>query len=207
MFESACAIPVDRPRGAGFRACVALLSLALFTTGCLFQKKPARALRLPPALPAKAVNLALPQVLDAPDLAQEPMDSAIELASVGSHITEFPPPPQPAPAAARRPQPPKPPAAPPAAIETPPTPRIAQIFTAEQTREYNKILDESLDRVQKNLDALGKRNLNAEQRDRTGQIGELLKQARQMRGEDLEAAVSLARHADLLAIDLLAHLP
>src|SRR5580692_12849507 len=82
MFESACAIPVDRPRGAGFRACVALLSLALFTTGCLFQKKPARALRLPPALPAKAVNLALPQVLDAPDLAQEPMDSAIELASV-----------------------------------------------------------------------------------------------------------------------------
>jgi hypothetical protein len=207
MFESACAIPVDRPKGAGFRACVALLSLALFSTGCLFQKKPVRALRLPPAPPAKAVNLTLPPVVDAPDLEQEPVDTATELASVGSRITEFAPPPQPAPPAARRPQPPKPPAAPPAAIDTPPTPRIAQIFTAEQTREYNKILDESLDRVQKNLEALGKRNLNAEQRDRTGQIGELLKQARQMRGEDLEAAVSLARHADLLAIDLLAHLP
>jgi len=154
------------------------------------------------------VNAKLPQPLDdPPEVPVELADGSTELASIGSGIVEFPPPPQPAPAPPRRPPAAKPAPAPPVAIETTPTPRIAQLFTPDQLREYNKILDDSLDRVQKALDTLGKRNLNAEQRDRTGQIRELQKQARQMRGEDLEAAVSLARHADLLAIDLLAHLP
>jgi hypothetical protein len=207
MFETACAIPVDRPRRAGFLACASFLSLALCTTGCLFQKKPqARVFRPPPAPPSKVANLTLPPISDPPDLVSEVVDGSEELVLVGSGITQFSPPPRPAPAAARRPPPAKP-VAPPAAIETPATPRITQILTPEQLKETNKLLDDTMDRVQKALDALAKRRLNAEQRDRMGQIRELQMQATQMRREDLEAAVSLARHADLLAKDLLGNLP
>jgi hypothetical protein len=209
MVETACCIPVHRPRGAGFRACGAILSLALFSTGCgLFhtKKQQARVFVPPPPPPSKPVNLKLPPVLDPPDLVVETVDASNELAFIGSGFAEFPPP-RPAPAAPRRPPAVKPAVAPPAAIETPATPRIAQIFTPEQLRENNRILDDSLERVQRALETLGKRNLNAEQRDRMGQIRELQMQARQMREEDLEAAVSLARHADLLAKDLLDHLP
>src|SRR5580658_8807093 len=117
MFETACAIPVDRPRGASFRACAAILGLAIFSTGCLFQKKPVRALRQPPAPPSRVVDLNLPPVLDAPEVALETADAPTELAAAGSGVSEFPPPPRPA--AVRRPPPAKPAAPPPAAVETP----------------------------------------------------------------------------------------
>jgi hypothetical protein len=207
MFETACAIPVDRPRRAGFLACASFLSLALCSTGCLFQKKPqARVFRPPPPPPSAAANLKLPAISDPPELVIEVADGSEQLIVVGSGITQFPPPPRPAAASARRPQPAKP-AAPPAAIETPATPRITQILTPEQLKETNKLLDDAMDRVQKALDALAKKRLNAEQRDRMGQIRELQTQVNKMRGEDLEAAVSQARRADLLARDLLDHLP
>jgi hypothetical protein len=139
-------------------------------------------------------------------MAVEIVDTSQDLEVTGSGITAFPPPPAPAPAA-RRPPPSKPAVAPPAAIETPATPRIAQIFTPEQLRENNRILDESLARVQKALETLGKRNLNAEQKNRVAQIRDFQTQARQAREEDLVTAVSLAKHADLLAKDLLDRLP
>ncbi len=122
-------------------------------------------------------------------------------------VTEFPPPPPPAPAVARRPAPAKPVVTPPAPVEPPATPRIAQIFTPEQLRENNKIIDESLDRVQRALDGVAKKNLTAEQRNRVAQIRDFQTQAKQARVEDLVTAVSLAKHADLLAKDLLDSLP
>jgi len=136
----------------------------------------------------------------------ETVETSQELAVLDPGIVAFPPPPRPAPAT-RRPPPAKPAAAPPAAIETPATPRIAQIFTPAQLRENNRILDESLDRVERALEALGKRNLNTEQKDRVAQIRDFQKQAKQAREEDLVTAVSLAKHADLLAQDLLNRLP
>ena len=84
------------------------------------------------------------------------VDTSNELAvDGGSGITEFPPPPRPA-RAPRRPQPAKPAVAQQAPSEPPATPRLAQIFTPEQLREKNKTLDDSLERVQKTLEALGK---------------------------------------------------
>ncbi len=208
MFESTCAIPVDRPRGAGFWACAALISLSLFGTGCsLFHKKPQARVFVPPPPPPKTANLKLPPVLDPPDVNVQTVDTSNELAvDGGSGITEFPQPPQPA-RAPRRPQPAKPAVAQQAPSEPPATPRLAQIFTPEQLREKNKTLDDSLERVQKELEALAKRNLNAEQRDREAQIRDFQMQARQMREEDLPSAVSLAMRADQLAKDLLDHLP
>jgi hypothetical protein len=207
MFESTCAIPVDRPRGAGFRVCATLLSFSLFTTGCLFQKKPvARPFIPPPPQPSKALAVKVPTVSDPPALVLEPADPLGDLAMAGSGSEQFSPPPRPAPTARRPPVRPAP-TPPPVVVETPATPQLAQIFTPEQLRENNKIIDESLDRVDKALEALGKKNLNAQQRDREGLIRELEIEARQMREGDLASAVSLAKRADQLAKDLLDHLP
>jgi predicted transcriptional regulator len=57
------------------------------------------------------------------------------------------------------------------------------------------------------LEALARKNLAADQRERMAQIRELLNQSKQAREQDLVTAVNLARHADTLVKDLLAHLP
>jgi hypothetical protein len=208
MFETECAIPVERFKGAGSRACASVLALALFSTGCgLFHKKPVARVFIPPPLdPPKTINVTLPPVLDPPDFAIVATVNPAPV-TIGSGVTELPPPPPPAAATARRPQPPKPAATIPAAIEPPATPRIAQIIPAEQSREYNKLLDEALARVQRALDGVAKKNLTAEQRNRVAQIRDFQTQAKQARVEDLVTAVSLAKHADLLAKDLLDSLP
>jgi hypothetical protein len=184
------------------------LSLALCSTGCLFQKKPqARVFIPPPPQPAKPINVTLPAVLAAPEVeVVATVNPVNEPMVIVPGITEFPPPPPPA-ATVRRPPPAKPVVTPPAPVEPPATPRIAQIFTAEQLRENNKILDEMLDRVQRALDGVARKNLTAEQRNRVTQIRDFQTQAKQARVDDLVTAVSLAKHADGLAKDLLDSLP
>ena len=86
-------------------------------------------------------------------------------------------------------------------------PRLGQIFTAEQVREYNRSLDENLDRVKKALNNLAGKKLNPEQTEVVNRIRTFQVQAEQAREQDLVTAVSLARRADLLAKDLLGRLP
>jgi hypothetical protein len=90
---------------------------------------------------------------------------------------------------------------------TTPQPRLGQIFTAEQLREYTRALEESLDRVRRALGVLDRKPLNREQSDIRNRIRTFQKQAEQAREQDLVTAVSLARRADLLAKDLLERLP
>ena len=117
-----------------------------------------------------------------------------------------PPPPVP-----RRMPPPVRATAPPPAVIPPepqPTPpRLAQIFTAEQLREYNRTLDESLDRVKRLLGNVAGKNLTPELAQIVGRIQTFQKQAEQAREQDLVTAVNLARRADLLAQDLVKRLP
>src|ERR1700733_7447702 len=203
MFETACAIPVERPKDAGFWACAAVLGLSLFSTGCLFQKKPqARVFVPPPPQPSRPIDVNLPPVLEPPDVEVVANVDAGKPIVAGPGIIELPPPRPPA-VTARRPQPPKPVVTPPAPVEPPATPRIAQIIPADQAREYNKTLDEMLERVQRALDGFAKRNLTAEQRNRVAQIQDFQTQAKQARTEDLVTAVNLAKHADGLAKDLI----
>ena len=99
---------------------------------------------------------------------------------------------------------------PPAVVppEVPPaTPRLGQIFTADQLREYNRSLDESLDRVRRVLGNVAGRNLNPELTQIVSRIQTFQKQAEQARDQDLVTAVNLARRADLLAQDLVKRLP
>jgi len=84
---------------------------------------------------------------------------------------------------------------------------LGQVFTAEQVRDYNRNLDESLERVKKVLGNLAGRRLNTEQNEVVNRIRTFQNQAEQARDQDLVTAVSLARRADLLAQDLIGRLP
>ena len=102
---------------------------------------------------------------------------------------------------------PKPLPPPPEPTELAPSPRLGQIFTADQSRDYNRALDESLTRVRMVLAAAANRRLTADQDSLVVRIRTFVMQAEQAREQDLVTAVSLARRADLLAQDLAGRLP
>lgn len=87
-----------------------------------------------------------------------------------------------------------------------PAPKLGQIFTTEQRNEYNRSLDESLDRVRKLLVQVQGRTLREPQMELVQRIRAFEKQAMQARDQDLVSAVSLANRADVLARDLMAQL-
>ncbi len=91
--------------------------------------------------------------------------------------------------------------------EPAPSPRLGQIFTADQLREYNRTLDESLNRVRAVLAAAANRHLTPDQDGVIVRIKTFVMQAEQAREQDLVTAVNLARRADLLAQDLAVRLP
>jgi len=74
-------------------------------------------------------------------------------------------------------------------------------------RDNNRTLDDSLERVSRNLASIEGKNLTTEQKETLERIRTFKKQAEQVREQDLMTAVILARRADLLAKDLLEHLP
>ena len=184
----------------------ALVSAILCTAGCsLFPKKQVRVYVPPPVQhpappPLKLADGELPALV---------LEANIDPGIVPPEIVFLPPP---APVTPTRPRPPvavapRPVPVTPPAVPEPPPPRIGLTLPPEQLRAYNSELDGILDRDQKALEALARKNLAAEQRDRMAQIRELLTQARQAREQDLVTAVSLARRADTLAKDLLDRLP
>jgi len=172
----------------------------LLCSGCWFQK--ARPVAFTPPPPHPPAKKGPPPELPVPPLLTIDL-SVLFPPELPSAVPDLPEPPKPQP----RPRPPvvagpKPPLTLP---DQPPTPKIGQIFTAEQTREYTKELDESLDRVRKRLATLGARRLNADEMITMERIRTFQKQAEQARQEDLVTAVSLAKRADQLAQDLLGH--
>ncbi len=103
---------------------------------------------------------------------------------------------------------PKPATQPPAtAPDAAAPPKLGQIYTAAQAREYNRSIDESLERVRRALAAVSGKNLTPEQRQIAESIRTFQRQAETAREQDLVTALSLARRADLLARDLMVRLP
>jgi hypothetical protein len=79
------------------------------------------------------------------------------------------------------------------------------MYTAEQRRDYNKSIDDSMEKVRRALMILSKKNLNPDQQNQINTISTFLKQTEQSReAQDLTTAVSLAKRAEVLAEDLLA---
>jgi hypothetical protein len=181
------------------------LALSLGTTSCWFRKPAAPRVFVPPPPTAAKPSIATvePELPPAPEIAA-PQPAPPE-GVPATMPTAGPPPPPP-----RRTPPPVRATAPPPVVippEPPPTPRLGQIFTADQLREYNRALEESLDRVRKVLGTVAGRNLNPELTQIVNRIQTFQKQAEQAREQDLVTAVNLARRADLLAQDLVKRLP
>ncbi len=179
----------------------AVLASMVLTAGCLFQKPPKPIAYTPPPPRPKFQPPPAPILPEGPDLEV----AAILPMQLPVYIPAIPEPPRPA-----KPKPPvatgpKPPLTPPEPAA--PAPRLGQIFTAEEIRDYNRDLDESLDRVRKALGTLGTKHLGTQDGLTVERIRTFQKQAEQARQEDLVTAVSLARRADLLAQDLLKRLP
>jgi len=185
------------------KATLLCLVAMVITTGCLFQKK-AKPVAYTPPPPRPRVKPSPPPLLPAgPDVVA---DVALPT-SLPLYIPTIPEPPRP-------PRPKQPPVATgPKAPSTPstdpvvPAPRLSQIFTAEEITNYNRDLDESLDRVRKALGYLVRKTLSKQDGQTVERIRTFQRQAEQARQEDLVTAVSLARRADLLAQDLLKRLP
>ncbi len=120
-----------------------------------------------------------------------------------------PPKPAPAPAPRRPTRVPVAATAPPAPQppDQPAPPKLEQIISPDQLREFNRAIDESLEKVRKALVTLAGKPLNAEQGEIANRIRTFQKQAEQTREQDPVTAVSLAKRADALAQDLLTRLP
>jgi hypothetical protein len=201
--------PVSRPTGTGIFAGVALGMAMFSTTGCLFQKKHARPFVPPMVKRVDPATLKPPPITDPANLQTETVAASMHLPDLLSESIQLTPPPAPPPPPPTKPviAGPKPAPPPPTSLPGPTPPKIVQLFSADQQRGFNRELDDILERDQKELDTLAKKNLSVGDRDRITQIRELLAQARQARDQDLVTAVNLARHADTLAKDLVERLP
>ncbi|MDP9113311.1 MAG: hypothetical protein M3O20_06470 [Acidobacteriota bacterium] len=184
-----------------------ILAISMGTTSCFFQKKTAARVFVPPPPVARPVIASVvPEIPQAPEVELDAELPQIEGFPESLPANAGPPPPAPR----RTPPPVRATAPPPAAIPTEPPPampKLGQIFTADQLREYTRSLDESLDRVRKVLGGVAGKNLNPELTQIVGRIQTFQKQAEQAREQDLVTAVNLARRADLLAQDLVKRLP
>ncbi len=187
-----------------------LAALSLGSTSCwspFHKTKAARVFVPPPArprppLPTKPAELPPAPEIDAPSF-EIPPDMEVPAGA----LAKLPPAGDP-PVTQPKPQPPKRAATPepPPRLEPPP-PKLSQIFTADQLRENNRIIDESSETVKRVLARAAGKTLNAEQSEILNRIQIFQKQAEQARESDLVTAVNLARRADLLAQDLLKRLP
>ena len=181
-----------------------ILALSMASSSCLFKKSPA-AFTPPPPRSEPKVAAKAPSLPEPPPVLGDPSTS---MPQAPNSVAELPPPPTPKPTQ-RRPAiataPPKP--AGPTAQPEAPAPRLGQLFTPDQQREYNRTLDESLDHVKKALAIVSGKSLTQEQNEIANKIRTFQKQAEEAREQDLLTAVTLAKRADVLAQDLLERLP
>ncbi len=173
---------------------------------CSFRKAP-RTFNPPALPPAPRVPLVPPDPVSPPPDIVANADPGLPTNAVELPAIPGPPAPPPAKrqpvATAPKPTPsaPQPPnSGEPAA---PVAPRLGQLFTDEQKRDYNRAYEDSLAKVTKALATFSARTLNAEQLRVVDSIRSFQKQAQQAHEDDLVTAVSLAKRADLLAADLL----
>jgi hypothetical protein len=82
-------------------------------------------------------------------------------------------------------------------------PRLGQILSPSEERQFNSAIDQSLANAKSSLNSIGSRSLSREQITAVQQIKDFMQQAQVVRTTDLLAAKGLADKADVLARDLL----
>src|SRR5271169_4762119 len=154
--------------------------LLMASSACWFRKSPP-AFTPPPPPQAQATTPEPPTLPAPPKIEGDPAATAPPETSASLPPAPEPPKPKRSRRESTASAPPKAAApAPASAPETPP-PKLGQIFTPDQLREYNRILDESLERVRKALAILAGKNLNPEQSEIANRIRTFQKQAEQAR--------------------------
>ncbi len=185
-----------------------VLALSAFTSSCWPRKAP-KAFTPPPPQTQPQIPSSPSIVSSAPpEIAGDPA-STIPLPPLT--IPEIPAPAAPKPPQQKKgtptPTQPRPtPTNPP--NEPQPGPRLGPVYSADETRQYTRSIEDSLSRVRRALDTLSRKNLNPDQQAQVSLIANFQKQAEQARdAQDLLTAVSLAQRADTLAQDLLGRIP
>jgi hypothetical protein len=193
-----------RPAWKALLALGGVLAAALTLQGCLFSRKKKPRPFTPPPVAARVPPQPRPVELEPLPEAAFEVYAGLEAPVI--RVAGLPPaPPRPAPAkpAAR-------PAPAPAVVETPPAvapPRAAAIYSPEEIRQMNQELDGYLDRVRRALARAEGRALPPELAALANNARSFLVQAEQARSQDLVTAVTLAKRADLFAMDLVQRLP
>jgi hypothetical protein len=83
-------------------------------------------------------------------------------------------------------------------------PKLGDILSADEVKQYNASIDQSLSRAQTSLNAVVGRQLSKDQQADVEQIRSFMAQAKATRASDPSGAKSLAQRADVLARDLAA---
>jgi hypothetical protein len=98
------------------------------------------------------------------------------------------------------------PAPAPAAPSTPaaPAPKLGDILTPDEQKQYSASIDQSLSHAKTSLNSIAGRQLNKDQQAEVEQIRNFMQQAQDTRGSDPGGAKSLAARAEVLARDLAA---
>jgi hypothetical protein len=91
------------------------------------------------------------------------------------------------------------PSAPPA-----PAPKLGDVLTPDERKQYSASIDQSLSHAQTSLNSIAGRQLNKDQQAEVEQIRNFMQQAQGSRGSDPGGAKSLAERAEVLARDLAA---
>jgi hypothetical protein len=83
---------------------------------------------------------------------------------------------------------------------------LGDVLTADEQRQYNNAIDQSLSHAQASLTSVGARQLDKDQQAQAEQIRNFMQQAQSTRNSDPAGAKSLAERAEVLARDLAASL-
>ena len=94
--------------------------------------------------------------------------------------------------------------APPAPAPAAPPPKLGDVLTPDEQKQYSASIDQSLSHAQASLSAVGPKQLTKDQQAEVEQIRNFIQQAQDPRGSDPAGAKSLAERAEVLARDLAA---
>ena len=197
------------PHGSRDRQRCALLVIAVclvLLSSCARRRADASPPTTVPVIPAPTITgpVSVPQT-QAELLPPQPVpEAAIPPRPTTTPIVGPQPPPD-------SPQEPPPSAQTPVAVETPaPTPAVPQLgrlLTADQRREYNRVITQYVLAARASLDLLQKRPLREPQRSAIERVRSFLVQVEEARRSDLELARSLSDRARLLAEDMVRNMP
>ena len=188
---------------------VVSLGLLALLAGC--HKQPQRVLLAPPAQPAASTTgPAMPAELPPPPQVDTATQPAATLPPIPTATTP-PPPAAPLPTKAVRPtrvikkenspalavDPPTP-----VPALVPPAPQLGEILAPQDKRRLNADIDRAMRNAEASLNSVSGKALNAQQQGAAAQAASFLRQAVEIRDQDLSSARSLAQRAEVIAGDL-----